>query len=169
MDTQKIKEDLSISYMSIVSAVVGIGFEIVRHDEDSIDSLIKRVVELDRGTKFNSQISVQLKATSSKSQYNDNGEFITYQLKVKNFNDLCMAATMPSMLALLILPEDENEWVNWSPEEIILNGCMYWVNLQNCDNSMNAGKVSVKIPKINRINSDCLLMLLEKAAKEGAI
>ena len=169
MDTQKIKEDLSISYMSIVSAVAGIGFEIIRHDEDSIDSIIKKVLELVGGNKFNSQISVQLKTTSSKSQYTDNSEYITYKLKVKNFNDLCMAATMPSILALLILPEDENEWVNWSPEEIILNGCMYWVNLQSCDNSENAGKVSVKIPKTKRINSDNLLILLEKAAKEGAI
>ena len=169
MDTQKIKEDLSMSYMSIVSAAVGIGFEIVRHDEDSIDSIIKKILELDGGTKFNSQISVQLKTTSSKSQYSDNGDYITYQLKVKNYNDLCMAASMPSMLALLILPEDENEWVNWSPEEIIINGCMYWVNLQKCDSSKNAGNVSVKIPKTNRINSDSLLLLLEKAAKEDAI
>lgn len=169
MDTQKIKEDLSISYMSLVSAAVGIGYEIIRHDEDSIDSIIKKVLKLEGGKKFNSQISVQLKATSSKSQYTDNGDFITYQLKVKNFNDLCMAASMPSILALLILPENESEWVNWSPEEIILNGCMYWVNLQKCDNSRNADKVSVKIPKTNQINSHNLLILLEKAAKEGAL
>lgn len=169
MDIQKVKEDLSISYMSIVSAMGKIALENIRHDEDSVDAVIKKIINLDGGLKFNSQISVQLKATSSNSQYSETEELITYQLKVKNYNDLCMPSSMPSILALLILPDNEEDWVNWSPKELMLNGCMYWMNFQNCEKSNNDSHISVKIPKTNLINCSSLLQLLEKAAKEGEI
>ena len=103
MDIEKIKEDLSICYLKTIAAVRGITVERIEHDEDSVDVVIKKVLNIDKNVSFNSQISVQLKATSSKSQYGIGKQEISYKLKVKNYNDLCMPATMPSMLALLIL------------------------------------------------------------------
>lgn len=169
MDIERIKEDLSICYLNTISAVNGIALEQHRHDEDSIDVEIKKIVELEGGLKFNSQISVQLKSTSSPSQYTIGENEITYRLKVKNHNDLCAASAMPSMLVLFILPENEDEWVNWTEEELMIRGQMYWISLQNRELSSNIDSVSVKIPKANRLSKDSIEPLLIRAAEEGCL
>ena len=69
MDIEKIKEDLSICYLKTIAAVKGIAVERIEHDEDSVDVIIKKVLNTNKNIPFNSQISVQLKSTSSKSQY----------------------------------------------------------------------------------------------------
>ena len=108
------KEDISISYISAVCAYAGIDYETVRHDGDSTDAMIKKTVTLENGRKFTPELRIQLKCTSSPGQYADKGEYLTYRLKVKNYNDLCMEGTTEIILALLVLPEDESEWLMWT-------------------------------------------------------
>lgn len=169
MDIERIKEDLSICYLKTIAAVNGVALEQNYHDEDSTDVVIKKFLELEGGLKFNSQISVQLKSTSSLSQYSIGENEITYKLKVKNYNDLCAVSAMPSMLALFILPENSDEWVGWNEEELILKGQMFWLGLQNNEPSSNTESVSVKIPKSNRLSKESIGALLIKAAKEGCL
>ena len=88
MQLTQIKEDISISYISAVCAYSGISYEIVRHDEDSTDGTLRKRILLDDGRKFDAALRIQLKCTSSLSQYKDNGDTITYKLKAKNYNDL---------------------------------------------------------------------------------
>ncbi len=126
MQVTKVKEDISISYISALCAYAGIAYEIVRHDEDSTDGILKKRILLDGNRKFEAVLRIQLKCTSSPSQYTDNGDSITYKLKVKNYNDLCLPSTAPIMLGLLILPEDERLWLNCTEEELLIRGCMYW-------------------------------------------
>lgn len=169
MDIEKIKEDLSICYLKTIAAVRRIAVERIEHDEDSVDVVIKKVLNIDKNVSFNSQISVQLKATSSKSQYRIGKQEISYKLKVKNYNDLCMPATMPSMLALLILPEEMEEWTKWTPDELMIKGKMFWLSLQNQKVSDNKDNVTVKIPKENILNADTIENLIKKAAEEGIL
>ena len=169
MDIEKIKEDLSICYLKTIAAVRRIAVERIEHDEDSVDVVIKKVLNIDKNVSFNSQISVQLKATSSKSQYGIGKQEISYKLKVKNYNDLCMPATMPSMLALLILPEEMEEWTKWTPDELMIKGKMFWLSLQNQEVSNNKDNVTVKIPKENILNADTIENLIKKAAEEGIL
>ena len=169
MDIEKIKEDLSICYLKTIAAVRGIAAERIGHGEDSVDVVIKKVLNIDKNVSFNSQISVQLKATSSKSQYRIGKQEISYKLKVKNYNDLCMPATMPSMLALLILPEEMEEWTKWTPDELMIKGKMFWLSLQNQEVSDNKDNVTVKIPKENILNADTIENLIKKAAEEGIL
>ena len=169
MHITKIKEDLSICYLKTLSALKGVGLEEIHHDEDSMDVMIKKTIKLDDERKFNSQISIQLKSTSSPSQYEIKEHEIIYTLKVKNYNDLCVNAAMPSILALFILPEDENEWVNWDERELMLRGQMFWLCLQGKPTSSNSKSVSVKIPKTNRISTDMIEALLIKVAEEGEL
>ena len=166
MDKSGIKEELSINYLATIAAIRGIDYDTIRHDEDSTDGLVKKIISLDGGGRFNAELRVQLKCTSSPSQYSEKDGIISYQLNVKNYNDLCTPATSPIILGLLILPEDENEWVKWTSEELMIKGCMYWLSLANKPYSSNSGKVTVKIDKNNVLNSNSLHTLLEKIAKE---
>ena len=166
MDISQIKEELSISYISTIAAMAGIDYEIMRHDDDSADGLLKKCIYVFGGRKFNSSLHVQLKCTSSISQYNDDGKAISYKLKAKNYNDLCAPSTTPIILALLIIPENQIEWINWTPEDLMLKGCMYWLSLANNEETNNTGFVTIKIPKSNALNCETLHNILEKIARE---
>ena len=80
-----------------------------------------------------------------------------------------MPATIPIILGLLILPEEEADWVEWTPQELYIKGCMYWVNLANESLTSNKDEKTVKIEKENVINSETLQYMLEKIAKEGQV
>ena len=89
MDIEKVKEDLSICYLKAVAAINAIALEENRHDEDSIDVILKKQICIS-GEPFFSEVGVQLKATSSVSQYSETITDISYKLKAKNYNDLCV-------------------------------------------------------------------------------
>lgn len=166
MQITQMKEDLSISYISALCAYAGIAYEIVRHDEDSTDGILRKRILLDGNKKFNAELRVQLKCTSSPSQYADNGEILIYKLKAKNYNDLCLPSTTPIMLGLLILPENETQWIDWTDKELLIKGCMYWAEFSKEAESVNEGTVNVKINKKNVINAENLQKILELIAKE---
>lgn len=117
MQITQIKEDISISYISALCAYAGIAYEIVRHDEDSTDGILNKRILLGENRKFNAELGIQLKCTSSPSQYTDHGDTLTYKLKVKNYNDLCLPSTTPIILGLLKLPENEELWVKMIAKE----------------------------------------------------
>lgn len=153
MQITKRKEDISISYISALCAHAGIAYEITRHDADSTDGILKKTITLDGQRKYNAELRIQLKCTSSVSQYAEKDDAITYKLKVKNYNDLCLPATSPM-------------WLSWSREELLLKGCMYWAKFSGEQESSNIGTVSVRIEKKNVLNTEMLLFILEKVARE---
>ena len=158
------KEELSISYISAICAYAGIKYEIIRNDDDSTDGLLRKTFQYGK-RKYISVLRIQLKCTSSSSQYADNGDHVTYKLKVKNFNDLCTPSTTPIILGLLILPEEEKSWIKWSTEELLIKGCMYWADLSDNEYSDNSGTVTITLDKTHVINSENLCGILEKIAK----
>lgn len=166
MLTTNDKEDIHISYISAVCASASISFDLQRHDDDSTDGIIKKLVTFDDGTRYMPSLRIQLKCTSSTSQYSDCGEHLKYMLKVKNYNDLCTRCTTPIILGLLVLPADENTWIEWSEQELLINGCMYWADFSNKSPSKNKNAVTISIDKKNVINKDTLLEILWKIAKE---
>ena len=169
MYVEKIKEELSICYLNAIAAVKGIALEQIKHDDDSTDVILKKVVILEDNTPFNVQIRVQLKATSSVSMFSKGQDGLTYKLKVKNYNDLCQRTTAPVILALLVLPEKEEEWIKWSRDELLLRGKMFWLSLYGKQKSDNTESVSVTIPLSNVLNNETIEMLLARAAMEGHI
>lgn len=166
MLTSNDKEDIHISYLLSVCASANISLDLQRHDSDSTDGIIKKTIQLDNGEKYMSSLRIQLKCTSSASQFTDKGNQIQYKLKVKNYNDLCTKCTTPIILGLLVLPENEKDWVKWSEKELLINGCMYWADFSNELPSENKNSITVNIDKNNLINKDTLLEILKKIAKE---
>lgn len=167
MRTSGHKEDISISYISALCADAGISYDIQRHDNDGTDGIVKKRIFLGNGIFFDSALRIQLKSTSSVSQYKDKGDIITYALKVKNYNDLCTPATTPIILGLFIMPEDETSWVQWSREELLIKGCMYWADFSRMPKSDHKGTVTITIPKEHVVNKEFLLDILERIAKEA--
>lgn len=63
MLTTNDKEDIHISYLSAVCASASISFDLQRHDDDSTDSIVKKVVTFEDGRKYVSSLRIQLKCT----------------------------------------------------------------------------------------------------------
>lgn len=166
MELTQIKEDISISYISAVCAYGGISYEKLHHDDDSTDGILRKQITRKDGCKYNAELRIQLKCTSSHSQYSDNGKTITYRLKVKNFNDLRALSTTPIILGLLILPENQDEWIQWSTEELLLKGCMYWASFSQKEESKNQEWVTVTIDKEQVVNTSTLCEILNAIAEE---
>lgn len=80
-----------------------------------------------------------------------------------------MPSVTPSMLALLILPENKDELLAWDINELMLRGQMYWLGLQNNEKPDNESTVSVKIPKDHILNDLTINDLINKAAEEGIL
>ncbi|MBQ9589613.1 MAG: DUF4365 domain-containing protein [Butyrivibrio sp.] len=91
---------------------------------------------------------------------------INYKLKAKNYNDLCAPSTTPIILGLLIFPEKTDDWVQWSPEDLLIKGRMYWADFSSSPKTDNQSTINVNIPKTNIVNQSFLLETLEKIAKE---
>lgn len=76
MQVTQTKEDISISYISALCAYAGIAYEIIRHDDDSTDGILMKRIYLDTGHRFDAQLRIQLKCTSSATQHSDTGKQI---------------------------------------------------------------------------------------------
>ena len=163
MDKQKREEYLSIAYLRTISASGGILFSLDHEDSDSVDVNLKFHWD---DVDFDSTIGIQLKATSSKSCYREDEDFVYYDLKVKNYNDLRRNSSESKFLTLLILPEEENEWINQTIDELIIRRNMYWLSLYGSPETTNTSTIRIKIPKVNLVTKESLLQLLRSDLEE---
>lgn len=160
-------EELSKSFLNAISAVVQIAVEIDHADGDGIDGRIKKNIVRSDGSMYKSAIQFQLKSTAQ-DILTDEDSF-RYQLKAKNYNDLCTPSIMPSILLLLVLPLDKTGWVEESVESLILRKCMYWLSFRGKEPASNTASVTVTIPQENRVTSDVLEALLKTIANGGVL
>lgn len=160
----KRKEEISKSYLNALCAVKGISMQEQKHDDDGIDVILHKVILRADGSKYNSQISVQLKASAT--GYDEHDSYYSFPLKKKNYDDLRLPATTKPYLFLLILPEDECEWVTHSIEEIAIRRCMFWLDLKGLPDCENSSSVTVHLPKTNVVTSDELDSILKDIAEE---
>lgn len=165
MDIQKKEEYISIAYLRAIAADAGINFSIDPEDGDSVDVHLKKHID---DLNFDSTIGIQLKATSSSNYYREDENNVYYHLKVKNYNDLRRCSSETKYLALLILPQNEEEWISQNIEELIIRRNMYWISLFGYEEVDNKNTIVITIPKKNIINKDSLLQLINKEV-EGVI
>jgi hypothetical protein len=163
IDTKR-KEELSKSYLNAVCAIKGIAMEIKSHDDDGLDVVLQKIMNKKDGNRYNALISVQLKSTSS--DLTETEKYFSYPLKKKNYDDLRLPAVLKPFLFLLILPNNEDEWLQHSIEALIIRKCMYWADLNGLPDSGNQNSVSVQIPKDNVVSSDSVEDILMKIAEE---
>ena len=118
-------------------------------DVDSIDATIRS------GTPHRDVIDVQLKATATLDEREDG---LHFRLKQKNYNDLVSPRAVPLLLIVLELPSMESEWVDCTPERLIIRKCGWWLSLAGRD-PMDAGSRTIVIPSSQRIGGSGLAPL----------
>lgn len=158
MDDNSQKERFSEAFVQAIAAAAGFGVGAVKDDRDSIDIAI-------RGHKENDYqrspcLDVQLKCTS-KSNHTDDEGYLSFSLKIKNYNDLRADSTYPRILIVVFVPDDVSEWLEESAESLLLRHNAFWVRLQGLPESKNASSTTIKIPSHQRFTTDALTHIMK--------
>lgn len=165
MDPDKQKEQFSIAYMYALGAHAGLNPGSFIVDDDSIDLLFQG-----KGYKAkvrNPQIQLQLKCTSSA---NVGDGVLKYVLKKKNYDDLRGGdVVVPRYLAVLVVPNNTDDWLIHRGEYMSLYKACYWYSLRMLPESTNTTSVTVSIPLEQRLTTTSLLELVDAPSKGGAI
>ena len=72
----------------------------------------------------------------------------------------------PRLLVLLVLPEDEADWLSQSPEQLILRRCAYWHSLVGSAPTTATSTVRITIPRENVFSVEAIRTLLANV-REG--
>lgn len=147
---------LSKGYVHAIASHSGIGADEPEVDHDSIDL----VLSSSAGRK--PKLDIQLKATTTIKNKTLLGPEFTYNLPIKNYNDLRIDCINPRILIVLCLPKDYDQWIDHSTDQLSIRKCGYWVSLKGKDEITNKKKVAVKIPTSNVFSPASLIKLMAK-------
>lgn len=163
MNPDKQKEQFNVAYMYALGAHAGLNPGNLIVDDDSVDLLFQG-----KGYKAkirNPQIQLQLKCTSSANVIDG---VLKFALKKKNYDDLRGEnVVVPRYLAVLIVPDNTDDWIKQGEEYMSLYKTCYWYSLRQLPESSNRSSVTVAIPLEQRLTTTSLLKLMD-AASNGA-
>jgi|AGTN01.1.fsa_nt_gi hypothetical protein len=162
MGQEKYKEHLSIAYLRAVAAQSKIDYVFCNEDDDGVDCYLKKEIIRTDNSEFSSEFKVQLKSTASSNIYRESDTEIIYNLKGKTYNDLQRHRKSQLYLFLLILPQDETDWVKCNINELVMKKCMFWYKYNEAQENHveDDSTKAIHIPKTNLITPTELERLL---------
>ena len=160
MDLNKRKERFSLAHINAIAARAGYQMVEPPVDGDSIDGVLMG----DFGRR--PRIEFQAKATARDVVH---GNHIAFPLSIKNYNDLRADTLTPRILVVILLPDDESQWLAQTADETCLRYCGYWLSLANCPAVANTDNVTVHIPLVNVFDNTQLSALMARAEKGAAL
>lgn len=107
------------------------------------------------------QLDLQLRATTRVSMTET---ALVYDLEVNTYNKLrIIPAGSPRILIVLVLPEEESEWLSQSLDRLAIRHCAYWLSLEGAPPSSASRSVRVTIPLENIFSPESVRTLLQQA------
>jgi hypothetical protein len=92
-------------------------------------------------------------------------EVIKFPLPRKNYDDLRGSDfASPRYLAVLLVPQDVEHWIGHDDEHIELHKNCYWLSLRDYEPTDNANTVTVSIPLNQRLTTDTLKAMMDRAS-----
>lgn len=141
MSPNFIQEQLSRAYARAVLFNAGFRLSSPEVDDHGIDGTI-----VDPNRRGVNRIDFQLKATT---RHAITGGHIAYDLRVEDYNRLIVEDDVPRVLILFIMPDNTEEWLAQSQDELCLRKCSFWVSLMGEDRSSNTGTKRVFVPLVD--------------------
>jgi len=160
-----IKEGISKAYVKTICNSAGYSLSIDEKDFGD-DITIKEIECRSTGKTCPSGhcVAVQIKCTTI-NHIREDGNFLTYDLRNKNYNDLInnVNTATKKILIVLILPTDKREWVSQDIESLIIKKCAYWIYLGGRNSvADNNNTTAIKIPKENIFSEESINEIIRK-------
>ena len=151
------KEQFSKAFVQAVATIAGYGTYQPAVDDDSVDLGV--AARSSANTPRRPRLELQLKCT-----HVDEGgvEFLAYDLKLKNYEDLRADTIVPRILVVVLVPQDVNSWMEITDQEVCLRHCAYWLSLKDLPATSNAYKVRMQIPRAAKFTPQELQGLMVK-------
>ncbi|MCR5497130.1 MAG: DUF4365 domain-containing protein [Paludibacteraceae bacterium] len=160
------QEDMSVAYLTALCAANGYTLMHEEHDNDGVDKTIKCKDKPAENCLMKSpKLDVQLKSCFSKHiRFNSNGD-ICYDLESKNYNVLVDNERItPIILIVLHMHDDENLWIEQTPDYLKITKCAYWISLVGEPSTNNSTTKTITIPASNVLSKDTLRNIMIKVA-----
>ena len=109
------------------------------------------------------KLDVQAKSTTADSL---SDAHLLYDLAVNNYDDLRDPHVgCPRILVVMVLPEQEGQWIAQTEEQFLLRRCAYWLSLRGLGPTPNRKTARLEIPRKNVFSVDVLQTLMDKVRK----
>jgi hypothetical protein len=163
-----IESELSYAYLHAVASHAGMACrESNRHEDgNGIDAMVTAWGPFPNGGDLTEvDIKVQLKATVADPA--DDGSNFSYFLQgVSRYNDLRTESVVAArILVVLFLPDQSQEWLNHSADELALRRCAYWQSLRGAPATTNGSGETIKLPKSQMFNPESLARLASRLSR----
>jgi len=167
LTSENIESELSYAYLHAVASKAGLNCTVGnRHsDGNGTDATIEYFDVIPGSYITDVSLRVQLKSTTKiVGEHNDH---LSYFLKeIDHYDRMRINKGQPyRILVVLFLPKDSSEWLNCSPDQLILKKAAYWVCLYGAEDSDNKTGITVYLPKINLLTPESLITLAQEIGK----
>ena len=159
-DDATLKERFSFTYVGAVAYAAGAVIDEPTVDRDSVDVVFtsRGQVGPRRSPHFHAQLKCHTGAPDS------NGD-VVFDLPVKNYRDLIPTNhIVPRILVVVCVPDDVADHAKWTPEELLLRRCAYWIYLGGQADTPNERTRRVRLNK--EFSPDALYQLFLDVANK---
>jgi uncharacterized protein DUF4365 len=154
------QELLCRAYVHAIAAQAGLLSS--RPDPDyGIDLSLRSVAVLGGRYRDTSvQVDLQLRSTTRASVTETE---VKLDLDVETYNDLRTPETFcPRILVVLIMPGEEAEWVNQTPDELAIRHCAYWLSLHGYAETSARSTIRIGIPHTNLFSVEAIRAIMQR-------
>jgi len=162
--TQHSQENLSQAYLQAVASGSGVICDWTDKDDYGIDGSLRLLGQKPGGGFFPNATPLEFQLKASRNCVEEDG-VVSYDLDVDTYNFLQRYSGKGGSICLLVydMPEDETEWLDCSPSELVLRTrCYYWVPTPSGGASENTSTQRVSFPITNTVTPGSLAGLVEK-------
>jgi len=164
MTPEQQKEEISKAYLQAVAARCGFTVSSWSQDGGVVDATIKADEPVGGGAFANAMVNIQLKCTSRQDVLHD--EFVSWSLEREHYDRLRRRAAVPHLLVVLLLPPQTDQWIEHTPDQIILRRCAWWVRMTEMPADVrDTAHVTVRLPRSQPFSPDQLLGLMGKLSR----
>ncbi len=156
MDPNTKKERFSLAYINAVATHADCEVIEPKVDRRSVDGILKRA-------RISETIGFQAKSTSRGVMSSD-GHAVHFPLLMRDYDNL-RVEKHPFILIVVLLPDDQTEWLTQNDDKLCLRHCGYWLSSVGHHPVPNRNSVTVRIPTANVFSSAQLTDMMDKVAK----
>ena len=169
MTSQNIESELSYAYLHAVCSKAGLSCKQGdRHDDGAgVDAEIIYRGPINHPYLREIQLNIQLKATTIQPAI-FNGYFSYFLQGMKRYDKLRINDSfIYKILVVLFLPENSDEWLKCSEDELVMKNAAYWINLYGAPAVDTTTGTTIYIPAANILTPKALINLVNLAANKN--
>lgn len=167
MKAELIQEEFSKAWLYVMASSAGCTVEYPVRDINSVDAKIASDISGKMWTSGCS-IEVQLKCTKNKLRVKDKDN-LSYDLKIKNYDELRANSACPRILILLTVPEKRSDWVVAGLAQTTIKEAALWVSIAGMPPTKNKKTIAIDVPKKNVVTPAVVKKLIKQVADTGIL